>query len=73
MLKAGGKNHKFYTIGFGPYHENPFIPDVLRPWSYFDVSTDNQVRELVYFITGQKEVERSPIGEVPQRSPANPS
>jgi hypothetical protein len=56
-----GRNEKFIPVVFGP-GDRKFIPDFLRPFSWYDVSDERQFQALYARLTGQPRVPVKPLG-----------
>ena len=56
-----GRNDKFIPVVFGP-GDRTFIPDFLRPFSWYDASDERQFQALYARLTGQPRVPVMPLG-----------
>lgn len=67
-----GRNDKFIPVVFSP-DDRKYIPDFLRPFSWYDVSDEQQFRALYARLTGQPRVPVTPLGPRRGVQPGSPA
>jgi len=71
IFEAGGRNDRFLAVIF-ENSDKAHIPSWLRLYTYYDLSDEDELSNLVRRITGQPSVTRPPLGPRPSLPPEEP-